>query len=89
MRISVSIPNIIQTSIGQRRIEIEATTLDNALSQLSQHAKLGPLIFDDDGEVRKHVLIFHNDTATKHLDSLDVELKPGDRLAVIQAVSGG
>ena len=89
MELSVSIPTILQTSLNERSISIDARTLAEALNKLSQHPKLAHLIFDDDGSVRKHILIFHNDTATKHLDSLDIELKPGDRLAVIQAVSGG
>ena len=39
--------------------------------------------------IRKHVLIYYNDQSILWLDSLDVSLKTGDRLQIIQAVSGG
>lgn len=89
MRIDVTIPGLLATSIGQQHIAIDATTVADAMKQLIAHRKLGPLIFDESGQLRRHVLVFFNDTATRHLDSLDVPLKEGDRLTVVQAVSGG
>lgn len=38
---------------------------------------------------RKHVLIFFNDDNLAWIADRDVPLKAGDRLQVVQAVSGG
>ena len=40
-------------------------------------------------QLRQHVLLFYNDESTRWLDTLDVPLRPGDRLEIVQAVSGG
>jgi molybdopterin converting factor small subunit len=89
MRIDVHIPSLLQASIGVATIAIDAATVREALAQMRAHPKLGPLIFDEANTIRRHVLVFVNDTATKHLPSLDVALAEGDRIAVVQAVSGG
>lgn len=89
MTISVTVPSLLADSIGRRTVDIEADTLAAALAALARHPKLGPLIFDHALRIRPHVLVFHNETATKHLPDLNVPLRPGDRLAVVQAVSGG
>lgn len=89
MTVGVTVPSLIADAIGMRSIDVEADTLAGVMLAIAAHARLGPLVFDDRGHVRPHVLVFHNDTATRHLASLDVPLRPGDRVAVVQAVSGG
>ena len=89
MRIDVAIPAMLAVSIEARHVTIEATTLADAMAQLAAHSKLGPLAFDEAGQLRKHVLMFYNDVSTRHLPSIDVPLKAGDQLAIVQAVSGG
>ena len=89
MTIDVAIPGLIADSVGRRHVTIDAGTVADALLALARHPQVGPLVFDDAGRVRQHVLVFHNDTATRHMPTLDVPLKQGDRLAIVQAVSGG
>lgn len=86
---TVTIPAILADAIGTRSLEIVATTVRDALAELRRHPKLGPLVFDESRSMRKHVLLFVNDTDARHLPSLDESLKPGDRLQIVQAVSGG
>ena len=86
---TVDIPAILAQAIGCRSIIIEAVTVDEALAKMRAHPKLGPLIFDESNTPRRHVLIFVNDVALQHLPSLEIDLKPGDRISVVQAVSGG
>lgn len=87
--IAVSLPGLLRDAIGESSVNVVADDLAGAMSQLRRHAKLGPMIFDERGELRPHVLVFHNDIATRHLESLAVKLRPGDTIAVVQAVSGG
>jgi molybdopterin converting factor small subunit len=89
MTIDVTIPRLLSDAIGEHVIAIDADTLAAAVDRLRAHAKLGPLIFDDAGRLRPHVLIFHNDQATRWLDSLDVPIRAGDTISVVQATSGG
>lgn len=89
MTIDVQLPALLGDTIGGRYLAIDATTLAEAVAQLRAHPRLGPLIFDDRGTLRPHVLIFHNEQATRWLDTLDVPMRDGDRLAVVQAISGG
>lgn len=89
MRLDVAIPALLADSIGEACVRVEAETVAQAVEQLIAHPKLGPLIFDESRALRRHVLLFYNDTSTRHLDSLDISLKAGDTLTVVQAVSGG
>lgn len=86
---TVELPNILAVALGERSVEVEARTVAEALDQLRRHRKLGPLIFAESGSLRPHVILFVNEVASRHLPSLAVELAPGDRLAIVQAVSGG
>lgn len=43
----------------------------------------------DDGELREHVLIYYNDESTKWFDDLNIPLKEGDKMTLLQSVTGG
>jgi molybdopterin converting factor small subunit len=89
--IRVTVPGLLRhTTGGDTHTTIIAATLPELLTALKRrHPLLVPLIWDESGTLRKHVLIFLNDTATKWMDDLDIPLKQGDQLAIVQAVSGG
>jgi adenylyltransferase/sulfurtransferase len=91
MVIEVRVPALLKSSTKeQTRFPLEASTLAEALTNLVQeYPLLRRHIFDDAGQLRQHVLIFYNDDNIKWLERLDVPLKQGDRLSVVQAVSGG
>ena len=73
-----------------REVAVEAGSLADALRRLvDAHPPLAVHLFDESGGLREHVLCFHNETNTRWLDSLAIELAPGDRIAILQAVSGG
>ncbi len=46
-------------------------------------------LYQEDGQLRPHVLIFYNDESIKWLERRDLPLQRGDRLQVVQSVSGG
>jgi molybdopterin converting factor small subunit len=91
MKIAVTIPTMLRDAVGgSQTIAVEAVRLIDALERLRRDFPLlRPHLWDDAGRPRQHVLIFYNDTALRWLDSLDVILQPGDRLTIVQAVSGG
>lgn len=91
MRIEVIIPGILRDSVGGRtKFAIEADTLAEALQVIQKdYPILRVHIWDDFGNLRQHVLIFHNDTSTRWIKDQSLPLKEGDRLQVVQAISGG
>lgn len=89
--VPVTIPALLQDCVGGRReVTVSADRLDSAIEAVrAQFPLLRPHVWDDAGVLRKHVLIFYNDTPLRWLERLDLPLHPGDRLTIIQAISGG
>ncbi|HUJ44502.1 MAG TPA: MoaD/ThiS family protein [Opitutaceae bacterium] len=91
MQIEVTIPSLLADCAGgRRRFALEADTLADALRRLlEEHPRLRPHLYDEAMHVRKHVLIFFNDDNLAGIENRTMPLKAGDRLQVVQAVSGG
>ena len=91
MRVEVAVPGLLSDCIGsRRRLHIEADTISGALTSLfHEHPRLRVHVYDERGHTRRHVLIYYNDTNTAWLETLDVPLREGDRITILQAVSGG
>ena len=90
--IPVTVPGLLADSVGgQRRISVEARTLADALRSLrEQRSNLRAHVWDERGAVRQHVLIYLNDESIAWIDDHQSrELRAGDELFIIQAVSGG
>jgi sulfur carrier protein ThiS len=51
--------------------------------------ELASYVFDDQRCIRKHVAVFINENLVRDRQRLDQTLQPGDRVLVIQALSGG
>jgi hypothetical protein len=91
MRIQITIPGLLRDCVdGRTTFTIDAATIAHALEVLQRdYPLLRVHVWDDLGKLRQHVLIFHNETALRWLPSLDAPLKEGDRLQIVQAISGG
>ncbi len=91
MQIEVTVPGLLADCVGGRRqVALEARTLAEALRRLpEEHPRLRPHLYDEAMRLRRHVLIFFNDDNVATIADREVPLKPGDRLLVLQAVSGG
>lgn len=89
--IEASVPMLISDCTGGRtRFPLEADTLEEALRALIEtYPLLRRHLYTEQGEVRRHVLIFLNDENIEWLERRDAPLRKGDRLRVLQAVSGG
>jgi len=91
MEIEVTVPGLLsEYTGGRRRFALEADTLDGALGRLiEEHPLLAPHLYDESRKLRSHVLMFFNDENIARMPSRGVALKRGDRLQILQAVSGG
>jgi molybdopterin synthase sulfur carrier subunit len=93
MEIEVTVPSLLSDCTGGRTrftFEAGAATLDGALKRLFEDYPLLRIhLMDEQERIRRHVLIFHNQESISRLDRKAVPLQPGDRLQVLQNVSGG
>ncbi|HEY0071630.1 MAG TPA: MoaD/ThiS family protein [Chloroflexia bacterium] len=89
--IEVRVPTLLRDCTGgSNQVTIEAATLAEALERLREtYPLLRVHLYDEAQRLRPHVLIFYNEESTRWLEDLDVPLRPGDRLEILQAVSGG
>jgi molybdopterin synthase sulfur carrier subunit len=91
MLIKVSIPSMLRDCCsGKVQFELDAPSLGEAVELLlNTYPKLRVHLYKETGELREHVLLFYNDENIAWLESLDLPLQKGDKLTVMQAVSGG
>lgn len=87
MRFDVRIPGLIRQALGPGTITIEASTLPEVFTALRKTPKLGPLIFDESAALRPHVLVAVNETVYRAPEPRTLEAT--DKVAVLQAISGG
>lgn len=90
-QIEITIPSLLADCTGGRSsFTLRAATLAGALEAMRQvYPLLRIHLYEESGKLRQHVVIFYNGENTRWLSTLNVPLKPGDRIDVLQAVSGG
>jgi sulfur-carrier protein len=87
--IRVRFPRILADAVGFNSADYDAGDLALLLQAMRRDPRLGQLLFDEQGALRRHLLLFVNGTATKHLPTTDFPITPADHIELIQAVSGG
>lgn len=87
MDVDITVPRMLADLVGTERvIPVPATDVGGALRALTErHPELRVHLFDETGDLRRNVMCFHNDGPAV----FDAPLQPGDRITVLQAVSGG
>ncbi|MDE2832990.1 MAG: MoaD/ThiS family protein [Bacteroidota bacterium] len=91
-QVTVTLPALLKPFAGQAgKISLKANTVHGALMVLcGRFPSLKPLMFDEEGALRTHVLCFHNESNSRWSEEgLCRPLKTGDQLTIIQAVAGG
>jgi sulfur-carrier protein len=90
--VSISIPTMLRDCTkGQRAVRLEATSARQALEALlTQYPLLKFHLLDNDGNLRTHLVIFHDGVPIHPLkDSSDVAFTSSQEIHILQAVSGG
>jgi len=90
-RATLELPSLLRNVLGGRdTFEVEGETVDEALEHAySQVPGLRVHLCDESGRLRQHVLCFHNDVNTRWIRGGSPRLADGDRITILQAVSGG
>jgi molybdopterin synthase sulfur carrier subunit len=91
MEVDVTVPGLLRDCVGgTTRFRVAGGTLAGALEAMRQAYPLLRIhLYDEQGQLRQHVKIFYNSECIDWLEHLNIPLKPGDRIDVLQAVSGG
>jgi len=89
--LEVTVPTLLENCTqGQTAFTIQGATLQEALDHLLEtYPLLRRRLYEETGRLRPHVLLFFNDASIARLECLDLPIQPGDRLQIVQAVSGG
>ena len=89
--VTLEVPRMLRDcTAGRASVEIEADRLDAVGGAIRSHwPLLATHVFAESGELRPHVLLLHNDRLVLRGPPDDVRLEAGDRLTIVQAVSGG
>lgn len=89
--VSLRLPRaLLQYWGGPASIDVEGRNLAEALAGLEERVSgLAGRILDDQGQVRQHVAVFVNGDLIDGRDPSAVPLRPGDRVQIVPAVSGG
>lgn len=90
MSANVRIPTQLRTlSGGQGQVEVEASTLGEALTSLnSAHPGFAERLFDDNGNLRRFVNVFVGDEDVRFLKGLETPVE-GQTVSIVPAVAGG
>jgi len=90
-RVKITFYGALGRSIGEREVEVEASTLKEALEGLT--VKYGETfkerIFDEAGNLKRFINVYVNGKDIRFLNQLETTLKHGDETLIIPAVSGG
>lgn len=81
---------VLESESDEIDLRVEADTLNELLEKLrQQHPKLAVHLFDELSNFRPHVLCFLNGKNLRWMKDYSQSLNSGDRLLIMQAVSGG
>jgi len=90
-KVTIELPTMLSGVLGGvRRLEAKGETWRDALEDaFESHPALRVHVVDETGALRRHVLCFVNDVNTRFGEGVPAKLADGDRITIMQAVSGG
>jgi len=89
--ITFTIPSVLNGGGGEKKINVEATTLSDAFIKISETMgdDFKRRVLNSDGTPRSLINIYINGKNAKFSSGLDTELKVGDEVYILPAVAGG
>lgn len=90
-QVRIHLPHALEREFGIRgTIAAEGANLEAALMGLDAKSPgLSASLLDDQGKVRRNVIVILNKDTVTHLDPSTVKLKDGDEVHVLPHVAGG
>ena len=90
-QITFTIPSVLNQSGGEKKVEISATTLNEAFLKISENMgdDFKRRVLNDDGTPRSLINIYINGKNAKFSNGMETSLKDGDEVYILPAVAGG
>ena len=90
VKVTIILSNVLAAEVGSRKIEVEASTLKEAIDALtSGRTSLREKILDSSGLPREYVNVYVDGKDYRFLNKLETPLKEGSSISIMPAVSGG
>jgi len=87
---TVSFTQALERFLPAPSVEVEGTTLHAALAEVfASRPELRSYVLDDQGALRRHVIVFINEEQARDRTGLSDPVGPRDEIFVLQALSGG
>lgn len=88
--VTLTLPSLLRDIAGTTEFTLRASTLSEAMEEAYRRVPaLRHHLCDERGRLRGHVLCLVNGVNTRDLKPPDLTLSAGDRISIIQAISGG
>jgi sulfur-carrier protein len=89
--INIVLPSLLaHCSNGKIRLSVNGNTLKQTLENLLlAYPLLKVHLYEESGKQRPYVLIYLNENNIQWFDNMDIDLKPGDQIQIVQSVAGG
>lgn len=91
MNVKVELSGVLSQVSCEKTAAVEASTLAEALERLASRygGEFRERLFDNTGKPRRFINIYVNGKDCRFLKRLNTELREGDTISIIPAVSGG
>ena len=91
MAVKVRIPTPLRNLTGNQSIvDAQGATLREVIEHLEQqYAGIKEKLLDDNGQLRRFVNVFINDSDVRFEQGLDTPVSDGDEVAIVPAIAGG
>ena len=91
-RVEITFPSVLSSIVrGERRVDVQATTVQEAIQQLvSRYGENFKIrILDSSGKPNRLLNFYVNGKNVKFLSDIQTSLRDGDEITLIPAVAGG
>ena len=86
MAVTIRLPSLLaREGDGKNQVEVDATTVREALEQLA----VSDLLFDERGDLRPLVNLYVDGQDVRFGDGVETALEGGETIRVVAAIAGG
>ena len=86
----VKLSNILAVEAGGKKVQVEASTLKQAINSLVFGREgLKNRLLDESGKPRDYINVYVDGRDYRFLNGLETQLRDGSNITIIPAVSGG
>ena len=88
---TILIPTPLRPFVNQQEvINTQASTISEAMQDLATNfPKIQQHLYDKDGNLRKFINIYVNDSDIRDLDGINSALSDNDEISLVPAIAGG